>query len=103
MKKLVNSPLTNKIYWATVNESKNMITGEKKDVTDNAIDVVFQHLIDTNNFKEKGFFGYAYEKPKKDGKEKIAMLAIDNDKYICIPIEKLNELKAKAGIRDKEI
>ena len=38
MKKLVTTPLSNTIWWATVNEEKGMITGNKEDVTDNAVD-----------------------------------------------------------------
>ena len=45
MKKLVTTPLSNTIWWATVNEEKGMITGNKEDVTDNAVDAVFQHLM----------------------------------------------------------
>lgn len=41
MKKLVTTPITNTIWWATVNEEKGMITGKREDVTDNAIDAVF--------------------------------------------------------------
>ena len=40
MKKLVTTPLSRTIYWATVNENKGLITGDKKDVTDNAIQCV---------------------------------------------------------------
>lgn len=42
MKKLVNSALSNKIYYATVNEKNHTVSGEKKDVTDEAIMCVFQ-------------------------------------------------------------
>lgn len=83
MKKLVTTPLTNTIYWATVNEQKGMITGEKKDVTDNAIDAVFQHLIGLKGFEEKGFAGY--EIPKKNSDSKVTMCVFNNDKYVLMP------------------
>ena len=36
------SPLTNTIYYGTQNKEKNMFTGKKEDVTDDAIMAVFQ-------------------------------------------------------------
>jgi len=50
MKKLVVSPITNTIYWATVNEEKQMITGKKEDVTDNAVGAAFEWFM--GNMKE---------------------------------------------------
>ena len=45
MKKLVNAPLTNRIFWATVNEKQGtMNPNTRVDVTDNAIDCVFYHF-----------------------------------------------------------
>ena len=62
MKKLVTTPITNTIWWETVNEEKGMITGKREDVTDNAIDAVFQHLIGMEGFLDKGFAGYEFQK-----------------------------------------
>ena len=35
------SPITNTIYYGTVNKEKHMFTGSKEDVTDGAIRAVF--------------------------------------------------------------
>lgn len=91
MKKLVTTPLTNTIWWATVNEEKGMITGKKEDVTDNAIDAVFQHLIGMDGFLDKGFAGY--EIPKKDSDEIVTMCVFNNDTHVCITKELFEELK----------
>ena len=45
MKKLVNSMLGNRIYYATVNEKNNTISGEKKDVTEQAISCVAEKMM----------------------------------------------------------
>lgn len=37
---------------------KGIITGDKKDVTNQAIDAVFHHLIGQDKFKKIGFAGY---------------------------------------------
>jgi len=54
------SPLTDKIYMGKQNTEKGMWVGEKKDITDNFIDVMFQYLelneareIVTENIDEK--------------------------------------------------
>lgn len=62
MKKLVTTPITNTIWWATVNEEKGMITGKREDVTDNAIQAVLDHFIGQDRFKMDGFGGYVYDK-----------------------------------------
>lgn len=38
-------PLTNTIYYGTVNKEKHMFTGIKEDVTDDAIKAVFEWFI----------------------------------------------------------
>jgi hypothetical protein len=45
-KHLVNSVLCNRIYWAasTKDDDIEMIDGDKKDVTDNAVDAVAQYM-----------------------------------------------------------
>lgn len=88
-KKLVTTPLTNTIWWATVNEEKELITGNREDVTDNAIQAVTDHLIGQDSFDEKGFAGYEYD--KKDG-GKITICAFD-DRYIAITKDLYDELK----------
>lgn len=82
MKKLVTTSLTNTIWWATVNEENGMITGKREDVTDNAIDTVFQHLIGLEGFSDKGFAGY--EIPKKNSDEVVTMCVFNNDTHVCI-------------------
>lgn len=96
MKKLVTTPLTNTIWWATVNEEKGIITGNKEDVTDNAIDAVFQHLIGQDGFKEKGFAGY--EIPKRDSEDYVTMAVFRSDTHVCVEkklYEELLEYKKK--------
>lgn len=60
MKKLTTSALGNKIYYATVNG--NVITGEKKDVTEQAISCVAEKMM--NEAKQKGtrFIEYSWGK-----------------------------------------
>lgn len=91
MKKLVTTPLTNTIWWATVNEEKGIITGDKKDVTDQAIDAVFQHLIGQDKFKETGFAGY--EIPKKNSEDYVTLAVFKSDTHVCITKEVYEELK----------
>ena len=91
MKKLVVTPITNTIWWATVNEEKGMITGNKVDVTDNAVDAVFQHLMGLEGFEEKGFAGY--EIPKRDSDETVTMAVFSNDTHVCVSKKLFEELK----------
>lgn len=90
MKKVVTTPLTNTIWWATVNEEKGIITGDKKDVTDQAIDAVFQHLIGQDKFKETGFAGY--EIPKKNSKDYVTLAVFKSDTHVCLTRELYDEL-----------
>ena len=98
MKKLVTTPLSRTIYWATVNENKGLITGDKKDVTDNAIQCVLDHFIYSSRFAEKGFDGYEYDKSIGNGK--ISICAYD-DRYIAVKKELFDEMKAKCLEFDK--
>lgn len=83
MKKLVVAPISNTIYWATVNEKQGtMNTQTRIDVTDNAVDAVFQHFIKMNKFEEDGFFGY--EVPRMDGKKEVVFCVYDTDEHITI-------------------
>ena len=91
MKKLVTTPLTNTIWWATVNEEKGMITGNKIDVTDNAIEAVLHHLTGMDGFSDKGFAGYQF--PKKNSDEVVTMCVFNNDTHVCITKELYEELK----------
>lgn len=87
MKKLVNTPLSNTIWWATVNDKNNtMNTSTRIDVTDNAIDVVVQHIVGMKEYKERdGYSGYSFT--KKNGGT-MTLCVIDEDKY---KIVKINE------------
>ena len=80
MKKLVNTPLSNTIWWATVNENNGtMNTNTRVDVTNNAIDVVVQHIIGMKEYKERdGYSGYSFT--KKNGGT-MTLCVIDEDKY----------------------
>ena len=86
MKKLVNTPLSNTIWWATVNDKNNtMNTSTRVDVTDNAIDVVVQHIIGMKEYKERdGFSGYSFT--KKNGGT-MTLCVIDEDKYKIVKKE----------------
>ena len=90
MKKLVNTPLTNTIWWATVNEEKGMITGNKVDVTDNAIQAALNHLMMMDGYNQKGFSGYTYDKKNGDGNVTIAAY---DETYVVVKEELLDELK----------
>lgn len=96
MKKLVVTPLSNTIWWATVDEEKGMITGNKVDVTDNAVDAVFQHLMGLEGFAENGFAGY--EIPKKDSEETVTMAVFSNDTHVCVSKKLFEELKEYKAI-----
>lgn len=91
MKKLVTTPISNTIWWATVNEKTNtMRTDTRIDVTDNAIDAVFQHLINMKEFRDSGFAGY--EIPKEGSGEFATMAAFKNTTHVCIEKELYDEL-----------
>lgn len=91
MKKLVTTPLSNTIWWATVNEEKGTInTNTRVDVTDNAVDAVLQHLMNMKGYTEKGFAGYSY-KTKEDSEVTIA--AFSSDTHVCVSKKLFEELK----------
>lgn len=95
MKKLVVTPLTNTIWWATVDDKKGMITGNKEDVTDNAIDAVLRHLVNMDGFSKNGFAGYEFEKKNSDGT--ITIAAYSSNTHVCVSkklYEELLEYKA---------
>lgn len=57
--KLVISPISSTIYWAEVKETQDGIaecTGEKRDVTMNALKVVYQWFIDKARETETGVY-----------------------------------------------
>lgn len=91
MKKLVTTPISNTIYWATVNEEKGtMNTNTRVNVTDNAIQAVTDHLINLSGFRENGFSGYVYDK-KSGGTFTLCLM--DDDKYVRIAKEDLDKFK----------
>lgn len=62
-KGLVVTGIGNRIEWVTHN-GKGLITGNREDVTDQAIKVVFQHLQEEHKRNKKGAtqsFGYGFE------------------------------------------
>ena len=82
MKKLVTTPLSNTIWWASVNEEKGIMnTSTRVDVTDNAIAAVLDHLMNIDGFSSSGLTGYTYDK-KLGGTATIC--AIDNEKVMVI-------------------
>lgn len=99
MKKLVTTPLSNTIWWATVNEKKGtMNTDTRIDVTDNAIDAVFQHLTNLEGFEENGFAGY--EIPKKNSEESATIAVFKNDTHVCVSKKLFEELKEYKAMYD---
>jgi hypothetical protein len=98
-KKLVVTPLTRTIWWATVNETKNMIVGDSRvDVTDNAIQSVLDHFILDNAFKDKGFSGYEYS---KNSGGKVTICGFD-ERYVVVKKELWDELKEFKRLHEKE-
>ena len=83
MKKLVISPLTNKIYWASVDESAGRVTGKKENVTKDAVKVVFQHLTNLEDFQNNGFAGYEF--PQIGTDETATICVFNSDTHICLP------------------
>ena len=60
-KKLLASPITNRIFLASVKDNGNntfIVTGKKEDYTDEAINAVFQHMFYLA--EETGFYEYEY-------------------------------------------
>lgn len=91
MRKLVCTPISNTIYWATVNEKKGTMNTETRiDVTDNALDVVFEHITSLEGFNKDGFA--AYEIPRKDGGDPAMLCAFDSGKVTFIARERYNKL-----------
>lgn len=77
MKKLVNTPLSNTIWYATINEKNGtMSTSTRVDVTDSAVQAVADHFILMDEFRKDGFFGYEYD--NKDKTNTLTLCAFDN-------------------------
>jgi hypothetical protein len=92
MKKLVNTPLSNTIWWATINEKNGtMNTSTRVDVTNNALQSVLDHIIMMDMFKDEGFAGYTYS--RKDNSGNLTLCAIDENKMKVISIEDYNKFK----------
>ena len=60
MKKVVHSMLGNKIYYATVNEKNNTISGEKKDITEDAIRCVANKMMQEAKENNTRFMEYQW-------------------------------------------
>jgi hypothetical protein len=60
MKKLVHSAFGNRIYYATINEKNNTITGEKKDVTEDAIQCVADRMLQEARESKTRFMQYTW-------------------------------------------
>ncbi len=78
MKKIVCSGLGN-IYYATILKDGIMSSRDRVDVTDDAIDAVFQHIVSMEKFDTEGFAGYIIPKKKSDGE--VCFCVFDKDKY----------------------
>jgi hypothetical protein len=63
--RLVISPISGTIYWAEVKETKDCLAecvGEKRDVTMNALKVVYQWFLDKANDEASGVFRIRFGK-----------------------------------------
>ena len=78
MKKIVCSGLGT-IYYATILKDGLMSDVNRVDVTDDAIDAVFQHIVSMEKFDTEGFAGYIIPKKKSDGE--VCLCVFDADKY----------------------
>lgn len=77
MKKIVCGCFGN-IYYATILKDGLMSHVNRVDVTDDAINAVFQHIISMGKFDKEGFDGY--DIPKKTGGD-VCLCVFDKDKY----------------------
>lgn len=78
MKKIVCGIFGN-IYYATILKNGIMSGRDRVDVTDDAIDAVFQHIVSMEKFDTEGFAGYVIPKKKSDGE--VCLCVFDADKY----------------------
>lgn len=78
MKKIVCGCFGN-IYYATILKDGLMSDVNRVDITDDAIDAVFQHIISMDTFNKEGFAGYNIPKKKTDGS--VCLCVFDKDKY----------------------
>lgn len=78
MKKIVCSGLGT-IYYATILKNGIMSGRDRVDVTDDAIDAVFQHIVSMDKFDTEGFAGYVIPKKKSEGE--VCFCVFDKDKY----------------------
>lgn len=76
MKKIVCGCFGN-IYYATILKNGLMSDVNRVDVTDDAVDAVFQHIISMDKFDEEGAAGYTI--PKKTGGA-VCLCVFDKDK-----------------------
>lgn len=79
MKKIVCGCFGN-IYYATILKDGLMSDVNRVDVTDDAIDAVFQHIISMDKFDKEGFAGYNYNFSEKTGGD-VCLCVFDKDKY----------------------
>lgn len=92
MKKLIVTPITGEIVYATVNDKKGIITGNKAYLTDEAVECVLNHFMHDKQFKDKGQFGYEWDLTKYRGK--VSMIAFD-DSYVLVKKDYLDKLSIK--------
>lgn len=78
MKKIVCGCFGN-IYYATILKDGLMSDVNRVDVTDDAIDAVFQHIVSMEKFDTEGFAGYVIPKKKSGGE--VCLCVFDKDKY----------------------
>lgn len=88
MKKLVTGCFGT-IYYATILKNGLMSDKDRVNVTDDAIDAVFQHLFKMKNFDKEGFAGY--DIPQKNSDNKVRLCIYDKSKYKLVPIESEEE------------
>lgn len=73
------------IYYATILKDGWMSDKDRVDLTDEAIDAVFQHIISMDRFEKEGFAGY--DIPGKDKTNEVRLCVYDKSKYELKPIK----------------
>jgi len=73
------------IYYATILKDGVMSGKDRIELTDDAIDAVFQHLISMDKFEKEKFAGY--DILTKDKANEVRLCVYDKSKYELKPIK----------------
>ena len=77
MKKVVCGTFGN-IYYTTILKD-GLMSNDRKEITNDCIDAVIEHIATVTNYDKEGCGGYDI-KSKKDG-NKVKLMLFDDDKY----------------------